>query len=114
MAHTIPDPVSMRDNNRTLVAMLVEDHRRHDRITDGLAGLQFFCAQQFSDAQAVLRSNHPDLLAGYSLRMGRIERLFEGLAGSGQAEEREIRVRRAELIFDLQRLFCDLDEDLFG
>lgn len=114
MTHALPDPESMRDTNQTLVAMLVEDHRQHDRITDGLAGLQYVCAQQFSDAQALLRRDHPGLLAGYSVRMRRIVRLFESLAGAGQACEREIRARRAELIFDLQRLFSDLDQDLFG
>lgn len=114
MTQALPDPASMSDNNQTLVAMLIEDHRQHDRITDGLAGLQYVCAQQFSDAQALLRRDHPRLVNAYGLRMRRIERLFEGLAGAGQAGEREIRVRRAELIFDLQRLFCDLDQDLFG
>ena len=114
MSHVRPDLASMSDNHQMLVAMLIEDHRQNKEISDGFAGLQQVCGQQFSDARDVLSTNYPNLLNSYGLRMSRIERLFEGLAGAGRAGEREVRVRRAELIFDLQRLFFDLDQDLLG
>lgn len=112
MAVAASDSADLHNESEMLIAMLVEEHRRHSALTNGFAGLERLCQQQFAALRARICLVCPAYERTYASRMRLIEGQFANLLDRSKHSRHSLHCDRAELIFDLQRLFLDLERDL--
>lgn len=103
---------TLNAGNENIVAMLLEEHRRGGSMTDGLSGIQELCRIQFEAIERFLETEAPNLARCYASKMKKLDQKFTSMIECRLASPQGAKADRAELIFEFQRVFHDLDRDL--